>query len=274
MTKTDKPIKLNKDGTPRKVTEYVPETIDTFFGVNFDTERYNEIAILVANKPLLKAETELNKTKWFDYRTKHPVYLGYLWAFFYREEYKRFITKYRDPERGPYLNGIVGKDVFGISIKKVKSKIKGEPSTEVEKPHPERRAIWKARQKADALGIPYDFYIRTVMEFAERTSWARPPRPQHFCSDEMVSVVVEAWKEKMTTQIVTSEDERFLAENFVGNCDQVDYQTWLIANIKRRAHKHFGVHYCMVLKKQLLENVAIKVFGEDVVKKAKLLELN
>lgn len=274
MSQQKKPVKLNKDGTERKVHEYVAETIDTFFGVDFETERYNEIALTVATKPMLRVEPELVKTKWFDYRTKHPVYLGYLWAFIYKQEYKRFISKYRDPERGLYMNGITGKDVFGKSIKKVKSKIKGEPSTEVEKMHPERKAVWRARQKADELGIPYDFYIRTVMEIAESHSWARPPRPQHFTSDEMVSAVIDAWKEKMTTKIVTSDDARFLAENYVGNSDQLDYQMWLIGNIKKRAHKHFGVHYCMVEKKQLLEKFAIKVFGEEVVNKAKILQLN
>lgn len=257
MIEEVKPIKLKKNGQPRKIHIYVAETLDTYFGKDVSMDVCNAIALRVATRPMLKLETSMMQTKWFDYRSQHPSHLGYLWAFYYREAYKRFLTTYRT-EKGIYMNGIVGKDVFA-SVK--------------EKINPASKAVWRARQKADQIGIPYDFYIRAVMNHAESTSWARPPRPQHFYSDDMVAVVVDAWKVKLTTQIITAEQDRFLAEHFEGNFDQRDYQSWLVASIKKRAHKEFGIHYCMVEKKQLLEKIAIYQFGEELVKKAKNISL-
>lgn len=265
MIEEIKPVRLNKDGTPRKVHIYVAETLDTYFGKDSSIDLCNQLALQVMSKPMAKLETELNQSKWFDYRTVHPTHLCYLWAFYYREAYKRFLTTYRT-EDGMYMNGLAGKDVFALIQGKGENKGR-------EFANPASKAVWRARQKADQLGVPYDFYIRAVMNHAESTSWARPPRPQHLYSDDMVAAVVDAWKVKLDTQIITAEHERFLASNYSGNCDQRDYQVWLINAIKKRPHKEFGIHYCMVEKKQLHEIMATKVFGKGLIDKAKLIVL-
>ena len=136
------------------------------------------------------------------------------------------------------------------------------------------KAVWRARQAADKLGIPYDFYIRAVMNHAESTSWSRPPRPNQMYSEDMIAVAVSAWNIKKGTQVLVAEDNRFLAANYTGNCDQRDYQCYLVETIKTKVHKEFSIHYCMVEKRQLLENLAVKAFGAIAVNKAKLLSLN
>ena len=242
---------------------YVAETIDTYFGKDLSLNECNEIASTIPTLAMIKLEAKLMQTKWFDYRQMHPTHLGYLWAFYYRQAYKRFITTYRDSERGQYVNGIAGKDVFGLVGRGKQQKLCTSS-----------RAVWKGRQTADKLGIPYDFYIRAIMNHAETTSWARPPRPNQLYSEDMIAVVVDAWNIKKGTQIVTAENNRFKADAYTGNCDQRDYQTYLVTSIQKRAHKEFGVHYCMVEKQQLLEPLARKAFGDAVVNKAKNLSLN
>ena len=38
-------------------------------------------------------------------------------------------------------------------------------------------ALWRARQYADSLGVPYSFYIRTAFEYRFRTGYRRCPKP-------------------------------------------------------------------------------------------------
>ena len=264
-----KPIKVKKVRVKKERVKsetpyvYVPETINDYFGVEMTLDDCNIVASWIPTKQMIKDEPALMSTKWFDYRGMHPTHLGYLWAFYYREAYKRFTAAYRDAVIGQYVNGIAGKDVFGLVGKGKNMKL-----------CPSAKAVWRARQMADKHGIPYDFYIRAVLTHADKTGWVRAPRPQHMYSEDMVSVALEAWESKNGTQIVTAENKSFLAVNYEGKSNQRDYQMYLASSIKKRARREFGVHYCMIEKEQLLEEFAVKLFGETVVNKAKKLSLN
>ena len=63
MIEEVKPVRLNKDGTPRKVHIYVAETLDTYFGKDIGIDLCNQLALEVMTKPMAKLETELNKNK-------------------------------------------------------------------------------------------------------------------------------------------------------------------------------------------------------------------
>jgi hypothetical protein len=55
------------------------------------------------------------------------------------------------------------------------------------------RAIWKLREVADELGIPYDLYIFIAAEFLDRATRVRAPRPNRFCAPDVVDYVIAAW---------------------------------------------------------------------------------
>ena len=110
-------------------------------------------------------EQELSFTKWFGYRFMSPLAATRHFARVYKEKLKLYVRRYQDVETAEHVRGLAP-DIFF-------------------KPSGDLTQLWKARQRADRLGLPYELLIEFGFEFASRRTWRHAPRPiQLFGSDK------------------------------------------------------------------------------------------
>lgn len=83
-------------------------------------------------------------------------------------------------------------------------------------------ALWRARQYADSLGVPYSFYIRTAFEYRFKTGYRRCPKPgQIWHGDKIIEYIKKEFKRygglaasrEYSTEVL---NPMFLAENYKG----------------------------------------------------------
>lgn len=224
-------------------------TDKTYYGSDFSFEECEAVGLLRVNPKLWKGEAGLFKSKWFDYRDLHPVKATYLFANMYSRAYRRLMCRRVGIEKGQYHKGFRGQDIFMLRP--------GDYS-----------GFWKARQMADQLGIPYDFYNNFVMRWATDNLWKRLPRPTMLYSEKMVDAIKAAWDDEMKAAIQVPQSERYLAENFEGHQDQYDFQFWLCGLIKKRPNPHFALATYMYMQPMLVEEVVNSQFEHDIIRNA------
>lgn len=151
-----------------------------FPGFDMSLEDCELNAVKFISPKLLAREVELMHKKWFDYRFMHPTMATMYFAECYRNAFKMISMVRYDASRGQYMKGLAGdKDGNIFLMKQI-----------------EITGLWAARQAADALCIPYDFYCNEAMRLAERNMWKHMPRPQRMYSDEMQCDIHNAWMEE------------------------------------------------------------------------------
>lgn len=239
------------------------------FGMNRGTVEYEVTAISKIKPELLKLEAELFDSKWWDYRALHPVAATYLFAHEYNKAYQFIVKRCRDLERGQYMKGFKGEDIFETRTVKRKNKQTGESEL---KQSDEIVAFWKARQSADRLGMRYDFYIRKAMMWAEDRNWRNIPRPIHLYSDDLVEHLKERWEEERKARLQAAESECYMIENYSAHPDQDDYQGWALDQVSRRPHKDFALHHYLQ-RGQVNAEAAKTRFGSDTVSRAEAIQL-
>jgi hypothetical protein len=117
----------------------------------------NVRAVLTIMPDVLARERELASTKWFAYRFMSPFAATRLFADLYREGVKAYVRQHRNIEEAEKANGIAN-NIF--------SQASGSLTQ-----------LWRARQKADELGLPYDLLIDFGFHFVGRRRWRSTPRP-------------------------------------------------------------------------------------------------
>lgn len=87
-------------------------------------------------------------------------------------------------------------------------------------------AFWRARQHADAMGIPYDRYFTGAFNYANEKGWSKIPAPNQLYAPEIVGGVLEYWstiqKDRRVELLPRDCDPRFFAENYVGDKVQIE----------------------------------------------------
>lgn len=222
-----------------------------FFGHDRGLVECEVLAIKSVDPRFLKLEAELFESKWWDYRRLHPVIATYLFAHEYNNAYQWIVKRCRDIERGQYMKGFKGKDIF-----------EGK----------EVIAFWKARQSADRLGMRYDFYIRTAMKWAEDRNWRNIPRPIHLYSDDLVEHLKEKWAEEARARLQSATAECYRIDSYSAHPDQDAYREWAFEQVSRRPYKEFALHHYMQ-HGQVCEQLAETRFGNEIVRRAKAIEL-
>lgn len=128
---------------------------------------------------VLEKERELAHTKWFAYRFLTPLEATKLFARLYRAGYKAYVRRNLDVNEAENVSGL------GIRI--------------FSQPGRSLTELWKARQRADALRLPYDLLIEFGFAFAERRTWKHAPRPAQLFgskdSDIAWPLEIEKWLE-------------------------------------------------------------------------------
>lgn len=124
-----------------------------------DEIRFSRLGWSAENVPaeVRAAEPDLMMKKWFDYRFISPEDATRLFIRQYQDIFRKKFSEYNDVERAKHVQGIEWK------------KYLSDDRT--------RTQVWKARQRADEFGIPYDFYIWSSFEFALRRKRNMFPQP-------------------------------------------------------------------------------------------------
>lgn len=205
------------------------------------------MTIATIDRSLLDAEAGLMRRKWFDYRAMHPLEATYLMVHHYNRAYGDFIGEALDYTRR-FTKVIKGTDFMG---------------------HLEVKSFWRLRQKIDELGMRYEFFLRAAMNYLIERGWGKgqphPPRPAHILrDDELVLAVSNAWARECRSKTQFATDPHYLAVNWCGSPDQLDYQQHLIDAIHRRPHKRFALSAAVHLYGQLRIEAAIEHFPDDV----------
>jgi hypothetical protein len=132
---------------------------------------------------VLARERELATQKWFDYRFMTPLSATMLFARLYRTGFREHVRSHLDLE--------LAKRVTGVSLHAP------------DRPSSTFTQLWLARQKADQLGVPYEFVIQFGFDFAGRRKRKYPPRPIQLFASAKTEV---AWQ---------PEFEKYLERHFL-----------------------------------------------------------
>lgn len=227
-------------------------------GTNLTRQAYEALAIRYVKPALFKGESDLYATKWWDYRPWHPLQATYHFAHAYKLAMRRAIMQRTDLYRGLNAKGLAHEDFLQCS-----------PATIT--------GMWKARQVADGIGCPYDFYCSQAMKYAQKRDWQYLPSPQQlypkapkFADDiGMVDEIILAWRDRTVTRIVSAESSFFQADAYIGNQHQIEHQAHLVQALRNHPHKCLLLASMVYEQKILLPEVAEKAFGNDTLRAAR-----
>lgn len=227
------------------------EQIEPFFGNNFTLERYEILTLSkIPNKERI-VEPELMNLKWFDYRLMHPMMATYYFYHEYKKSYKEFWRENINVESSDFAKPNKGGDDF-IEFR-------------------EARAIWRLRQKADALGIKYDFFTRSLFKKSKPMLFRGrvvAPRPSMLSSDELITDVYKNWCLLKREKMIFSELDFFKVKNYTQNIAQNAHENAVIEFIKQRPHitQHYLLDACMHDLEILRVERVLSDFPTDVIK--------
>jgi hypothetical protein len=227
------------------------ELFGEFFGHDLEQAALDEIAKTTLASAGLRESPGLFQTKWFDYRRLHPVLATYLFAHFYSRAYRRMMVRRVGIERGLYMRGFSGGDIFlRLDL---------------------YRGFWRARQTADQHGIPYDYYNNFAIRWADSSLWKNLPRPAQLTGEKLLDALLKSWEKDSSETLRLPEDPHFMARNYAQLPEQVAFQNWLCGRIERHPSTTEVLASALYVTEMLDEGVAIAHFGEAQIQRAKSL---
>ncbi|WP_432325248.1 hypothetical protein [Shewanella glacialipiscicola] len=228
---------------------------------------YERIALDRVNGKLLSAEPALCNTAWFEYRMMHPTQRTYLFAHYYDQAYRHMLRLHVDYEQaeGPNPRSYFPRaDPLG----KTQAQIKKEEKTGIRQSFKTTTAVWKARQKADELGIPYEVFTMSGMKAAVGQIWQRAPTPAQLYSQNILNAIIERWVELIESRIYCADDEFYQIKNWVNHPAQIEHAQWVIEQIKCRNSREFALSQYAFIKKVIPPSMLRQSFSEREISKA------
>lgn len=247
---------LSINTTPAPNLPRLAEWHGYFLGHDLTFLHAELLAIQHVPESLLKKEAELMRKKWFDYRRMHPTVATYLFAHCFNRAYQDFMVAVHD-RSGQYMRAFKQLDFMEAH---------------------EKLAVWRLRQLADSLGMRYDFFLRHAFKQYSHDGWflkkldkgrVAAPRPSHInANTEVVANVMLAWEEECAARIQYPVDTRYKAYNWIGHVDQLDWERYLVEQIKTRRHPKFALGSALYIERALRIETAIREFDERVLEEA------
>jgi len=218
-----------------------------FYGHDLDFLHAELLALQHIDDGLLKKEAALMRSKWFDYRRMHPTKATYLLAHEFNRAYQDCMVVMKD-RSGRYMRAFKGMDCMQAH---------------------ERKSFWRLRQLIDGLGMRYDFFLRHAMDWYISNGYRQPPRPAHIGANaDLITDVMLAWEDECAAKIQWTRDTRYKAVNFIGHIDQLDWERWLVEQIKTRRHPQYALHAALYVEGSLRIEAAIQAFEQRVLDQA------
>jgi len=234
--------------------------------------------LTVQNIPhkLLKEESALMQTKWFDYRRLHPMHATFYFLECYKDAYQGFIRAAVNAEAAPYSLPCATKEYKMVKSSKTGRMVKSnfvirEGLTFIDSR--ERLSFWKLRQLADRIGIRYDFFLNQAMKWYReqcfRSGKVHAPRPSHIATnEELLATVMLAWEGELETRLQIPKDPIFSTIKFVGSPLQLSYERFAIEQVGKYRHQRFSLSSLIYKHDAIRITEAIKHFGPDLVSDA------
>ncbi|PCI37995.1 MAG: hypothetical protein COB46_12440 [Rhodospirillaceae bacterium] len=204
----------------------------------------------------LKLEGPLFYTKWFDYRYMHPLDATQLFADKFVEISKEVHSRNFDIDEAEKMRFLSSKKLFEMKFRSLTS-------------------LWQARQYADHIGVPYDFYLRRAFDhLLKRGARKKLPRPNQLHDEKTLKAVDEAWSAESkdpTARSFLAEDPRYRNEHYQGDPYQDEHHEWVIDIIRRRNKARTPLHIAQLCFEDRLvpEQKVIEAFGESLVETAR-----
>lgn len=198
--------------------------VEDAFGLGLAPEKYDVLMAKHADKKMRAIEADLMTSKWFDYRFLHPVAATYLYAYHYKEQYKAAFGRYFDARQVHRAKTLKKHyDLFLNSAADI-------------------TAIWRGRQAADALGVPYNLYIRWAID-ARMNYWQRGSLPlaSHLYSQLVTDKVPEKWDDYRNGFLMLGEHEAYHSVNYSGLPMQDEHVDWVIEQARKQPSVLFAL---------------------------------
>ena len=176
-------------------------------------------AMRLASPEVLAHERQVAHTKWYGYRFMTPLAATRYFAKLYREGFKSYVSRHKDREEAERCHGLTP----GI----------------FQKPSGSLTQLWKARQRADELGLPYELLIDFGFEFASRRMWKHTPNPVQLFGSKKSDVAWPIEFEKFMNERMSLFIQRFSGlpqyriENYRGLPVQDEFRAYLIDHVKK-----------------------------------------
>ena len=217
--------------------------------------------LLMVKRELLAEENSLYAGKWWDYKPLHPLEATYQFTDAYVWSAKNAIRKHKD----------IWKGIFGSPLKNPDFLLCSQSTI---------TGLWKARQMADRIGCPYDFYCSEVMRFAEARKFRFIPLPTQCYRQKpfdrndisMVEHISLAWEKAQHNRIFHAQSRYFSIDAFKANRYWIEHQRYLLEIVRARKGLQHILVAELVFEKRLLDpQVVIKGIesGEKLLNEAR-----
>ncbi|SFJ50150.1 hypothetical protein SAMN03159338_1584 [Sphingomonas sp. NFR04] len=238
-----------------------------FFGTNLPAARIEGLIAAHVPKRHIKDVAAVYGTKWWDYRRLSPGHSFLLFAHHYYRSFKIAARRFtRERARQSASQGKrLGSALIGVApVQYTVEEIWDRDAKHI-------TGMWNAMLTCDALGMPYDQFVRLANQVAIDTMWTRLPQPAQLYSPKLGALVVEEWEKLSESRLFTAQHPMFKVENYAGLPAQDAYRAWLIEQIQQRADKATGLANVVYRTPQLPVDDALAFFGKHQVERARLI---
>jgi hypothetical protein len=202
------------------------DTAEAVYGLDLP-QLSHDISMAKVRKSFQQDEVSLYHSKWFDYRFLNPTQASYVYAQEWVKAYKQAFKIHVDRDGAQYSKPMRHEDLFDNTPQFYSG-------------------IWRGRQFADGLGMPYDFYITQALHQRLRR-WRQQflPRPHQLYfeagkdEDDMrqswfLADMERVWKDKQHASFVYSQHQNYKNDRYKGMRHQNDHHEWLINQVNLR----------------------------------------
>jgi hypothetical protein len=212
---------------------------------------------------VIREERDLYTTKWFDYRFLSPTEATNLFKLEYTKAFKIAWSQYQDRNEAEFKSGLFKMPNFRKPSRKDTTNLKREYTS-----------IWRARQSADVLGVPYDFLIRETIEALMASGRCQTlPRPNQIAgalSDEAIrSRVKQQWRDwaALNFSSMISRLPQYMDHAYRGLHAQDAHRDWVVERLGDGHPRNVG-RACYIFQ-TLPEDLAVAHFGEERIAQAR-----
>ncbi len=237
--------------------------MNTIFGMDTSRDEAARIMNRWIRTDWLAVEAPLYRGKWFDYRFLNPVQATYLYASEYVIAYRNAFRTNMDSERAQFIKPLDIERLFlepapptrfADEIEEKWEKRLKEHIRKIKAHKLRTSGIWRGRQIADAMGMPYKVYLELAFHWALRY-WQQSnlPRPQQLYSDMIVDRATIDWEARQKTEFFYSSLPQYAnaayedAIEFINGDEKLEgtilqsqnaHHEWLLEQCKERSNGH------------------------------------
>lgn len=244
---------------------------DEILGLDTNADDAARLMNRFIRKDWIEMEASLYGAKWFDYRFMNPVQATYLYAHEFIRFYRMCASKNYSSKNGDFRQPIMGGDLFAMPERK-EDETKASFEKRLKRKKLQISGIWRGRQFADAMGMPYAEYLEFAFHWTMRF-WkqAYPPRPTQMYTDLVLDRTASAWDERQGSMLFFSKLPQYLNPayeklslalkdpHFEGKAlkSQNAHHEWLFAQLVRR-HDDPELYARLIWQLQVLPEEKVK----------------